>query len=92
MHRNMLPGRAWSGRSVRGLSSRSRPCPRGHSSSQRKEKTHPPPQRINKDPAFSDGISRAGLRMGGESEACRGACLDAGVGVEVWDFWVLWSG
>lgn len=44
----------------------------------RGRKRPPPPQRINKDPLFSDSSARAGLRMGGEAEACGGVRLDAG--------------
>lgn len=68
MHRNIQPVRA-----VRGIG----PGPLSQAASlpwrtlllSEEAKGPPPPQLINKDPAFSDGSCRVGLRMGGEAEA-----------------------
>lgn len=68
MHRNMQPACAVRGMG-RGTLGQATPLPWRTLLLSEEGKDPPPPQRINKDPPFSDGSGRAGLRMGAEAEA-----------------------
>lgn len=78
MHRNMQPARVVRRMGLGDSQPGQPPALEDTPLLKGRKRPTPAPQRINKDPPFSDGTGGAGLRMGGEAEACGGTRLDTG--------------